>query len=235
MGTTVSDHGGLTGLADDDHTQYHTDARADAWIGAAGGAVTEVLTADGVGGFSWEPQASASDDLAAVCDRGYITNTPIDAQYFHIDAMRVIHRPGDGTIFFGDAVDATHGWYSVSCGIGALGAATGGDGTTAIGYQALRVSNTFSGYKTGVGERAMEANEDGQRNVWIGADALGANVSGDSNISIGSSSMNASTSGNQCVGIGRNSLHGNTTGYGNVGVTLSGRLLEHSEKLLMHT
>ncbi len=33
-GTTVSDHGGLTGLADDDHTQYHNDARAAAWINA---------------------------------------------------------------------------------------------------------------------------------------------------------------------------------------------------------
>ncbi len=33
-GTTVSDHGGLTGLADDDHAQYHNDARAAAWINA---------------------------------------------------------------------------------------------------------------------------------------------------------------------------------------------------------
>lgn len=29
-GAGVSDHGGLSGLADDDHTQYHTDARGDA-------------------------------------------------------------------------------------------------------------------------------------------------------------------------------------------------------------
>jgi hypothetical protein len=29
-GGGVSDHGALTGLADDDHTQYHTDARGDA-------------------------------------------------------------------------------------------------------------------------------------------------------------------------------------------------------------
>ncbi len=33
-GTTVSDHGGLTGLADDDHAQYHNDARATTWIDA---------------------------------------------------------------------------------------------------------------------------------------------------------------------------------------------------------
>jgi len=30
----VIDHGGLTGLADDDHTQYHTDARAATWLAA---------------------------------------------------------------------------------------------------------------------------------------------------------------------------------------------------------
>lgn len=29
----VTDHGGLTGLSDDDHTQYHTDSRADTWFG----------------------------------------------------------------------------------------------------------------------------------------------------------------------------------------------------------
>jgi hypothetical protein len=29
----ASDHGLLSGLSDDDHTQYHTDARADTWLG----------------------------------------------------------------------------------------------------------------------------------------------------------------------------------------------------------
>lgn len=32
-GGGVTDHGALTGLADDDHTQYHTDARALTWLG----------------------------------------------------------------------------------------------------------------------------------------------------------------------------------------------------------
>lgn len=36
MGATapITDHGALTGLADDDHAQYHTDARALAWLNA---------------------------------------------------------------------------------------------------------------------------------------------------------------------------------------------------------
>ena len=32
-GVAVSDHGSLSGLGDDDHTQYHTDARALTWLG----------------------------------------------------------------------------------------------------------------------------------------------------------------------------------------------------------
>jgi len=31
--STITDHGGLTGLADDDHTQYHNDTRALTWLG----------------------------------------------------------------------------------------------------------------------------------------------------------------------------------------------------------
>ena len=44
-GTTVSDHGNLTGLADDDHAQYHNDARAATWIDA-GFSTTGNITID---------------------------------------------------------------------------------------------------------------------------------------------------------------------------------------------
>lgn len=46
-----SDHGGLTGLDDDDHTQYHTDARAATWHGGlSGGHVTNDNSHDHSGG-----------------------------------------------------------------------------------------------------------------------------------------------------------------------------------------
>ena len=35
-GGGVTDHGALTGLADDDHTQYHNDARGDARLDGDG-------------------------------------------------------------------------------------------------------------------------------------------------------------------------------------------------------
>jgi hypothetical protein len=48
LGGGVSDHGALTGLADDDHTQYHNDARGDArYLKLAGGTMTGKITLDG--------------------------------------------------------------------------------------------------------------------------------------------------------------------------------------------
>lgn len=37
VGTSITDHGGLTGLADDDHPQYTTDAEAIVWAIVFGG------------------------------------------------------------------------------------------------------------------------------------------------------------------------------------------------------
>ena len=78
-GSAVSDHGMLTGLSDDDHAQYHNDARADTWIGFDVANVTEVLTSDGAGGYTWEVPADTLDD---VCDRGSTTDQTITAGGF---------------------------------------------------------------------------------------------------------------------------------------------------------
>lgn len=49
--TEASDHGALTGLADDDHLQYHTDARAATWLAA--GHETTYNHANYDTAFSW--------------------------------------------------------------------------------------------------------------------------------------------------------------------------------------
>jgi len=74
--TVVVDHGALTGLADDDHAQYHTDARGDAryvQVGAdaadlGSGTATDnyVLTADGLGGAAWEAPSGGVADGATL-------------------------------------------------------------------------------------------------------------------------------------------------------------------------
>jgi hypothetical protein len=52
----VSDHGLLTGLADDDHTQYHTDARGDARYSQLGHTHSEYLLSSGLS--EWDEQTS---------------------------------------------------------------------------------------------------------------------------------------------------------------------------------
>lgn len=42
----VTDHGALTGLGDDDHTQYHTDARALTWVNTITGSVLQAWDQD---------------------------------------------------------------------------------------------------------------------------------------------------------------------------------------------
>jgi hypothetical protein len=58
-GTGVTDHGALSGLADDDHAQYHTDARALTWLG------TKV-----VGDLSGMPSIGTARQVARVNDAG---------------------------------------------------------------------------------------------------------------------------------------------------------------------
>ena len=69
-GTTVADHGNLTGLSDDDHAQYHNDARAVTWIGLDAAAGGKVLTADGASGYTWETPVSGVTDHGALTGLG---------------------------------------------------------------------------------------------------------------------------------------------------------------------
>lgn len=81
-GGGVTDHGALTGLADDDHTQYHTDARGDARYSALGHGhvisdVTGLQTAlDGKAAASHTHTATEISDSTAV---GRSVLTAVDA------------------------------------------------------------------------------------------------------------------------------------------------------------
>lgn len=59
--TGVSDHGALTGLTDDDHTQYHTEGRANTWLGTK--STTDL--AEGANLYYTEARVSANTDVAA--------------------------------------------------------------------------------------------------------------------------------------------------------------------------
>jgi len=86
LGTAgVTDHGALTGLADDDHTQYHNDTRGDArYLQLSGGTLTGSLTTDNI---IVSPNNSIYYSVA-----GNTSVDPvvwIDAQNTNVDLMRV--------------------------------------------------------------------------------------------------------------------------------------------------
>lgn len=57
----ISDHGALSGLTDDDHTQYHTDARALTWLGTR--STTDL--SEGTNLYYTEVRVSANTDVSA--------------------------------------------------------------------------------------------------------------------------------------------------------------------------
>lgn len=61
----VSDHGALTGLADDDHTQYHNDARGDARYDALGAAATVQGNLDSHTGDTSNPHEVTTGKIGA--------------------------------------------------------------------------------------------------------------------------------------------------------------------------
>lgn len=60
-GGGITDHGALTGLADDDHSQYHTDARALTWLGTR--STTDL--AEGINLYYTEARVSANVSVVA--------------------------------------------------------------------------------------------------------------------------------------------------------------------------
>lgn len=116
-GSGVTDHGQLTGLADDDHTQYLNTARHNA-IDAAdhgSGAATDgyVLTADGAGGAAWEPAqagAAAFDDLTDVT-----ITTPTTGDLVRYNGTTWVNYPDSNyaaSSHIHDATDITTGTFA---------------------------------------------------------------------------------------------------------------------------
>lgn len=68
----VVDHGDLEGLADDDHTQYHNDARALTWL------LTRTTTdiSEGTNLYYTEAKVSANIDVASNTAHALLTNNP---------------------------------------------------------------------------------------------------------------------------------------------------------------
>jgi len=80
--TGVTDHGALTGLTDDDHTQYHTDARALTWLGTR--STTDLPEGTNLyytnTRFDTQLATKDTDDLTEGATNLYYTNARFDTQ-----------------------------------------------------------------------------------------------------------------------------------------------------------
>jgi copper chaperone CopZ len=118
------DHGALTGLADDDHTQYLNVARHAAIDAADHGAGPstdgQVLTSDGAGGAEWE------DALGGVSDHGALTGLADD------DHTQYLLAAGTRQATFLDVSGLT-GAVSASRYVGATTSGAPASGTFAVG------------------------------------------------------------------------------------------------------
>jgi hypothetical protein len=91
-GGGVSDHGALTGLADDDHTQYHTDARGDARYDALGDAAAAQAAAEATAAA-----ALTAHEAAANPHPGYLTSAEGDAAYDALGAAAAAQTAAEAT------------------------------------------------------------------------------------------------------------------------------------------
>lgn len=68
-GGGVADHGALTGLTDDDHSQYHNNSRADTWLATSAAAAASIIAA-GVTPVAADLAARGNETLTVVKGTG---------------------------------------------------------------------------------------------------------------------------------------------------------------------
>ena len=219
----AADHGELSGLADDDHTQY---LLADGTRQVDGN-----LTIDNTNREALLVRKNADGGNVFVVDTtndeieiptGSIklvsTTTSVTGIIFK-GADRFIHDfqhpTGGGAVpignntFIGDragnftmGATATQAWFS--------------SGNTGVGYRTL--ASLTTGYSNmAVGAESLSNATTGYSNVGIGAEALKLLVSGSSNVAIGTGALKLCT-GSYNVAIGMEALIGVTSGVSNVAI-----------------
>ena len=124
-GGGASDHGDLTGLADDDHLQYHTDARAATWLelqSIAWSAITGVP--------AYQPADADLDDLAdgsltgskvEIDPVGYevLTATDLQAAVDEIENL-LLNSRSTGIRYGGGLTDLGAGVVRIAAGVGGI-------------------------------------------------------------------------------------------------------------------
>ena len=188
-GGGVTDHGALSGLSDDDHSQYHNDARGDIRYGQ--------LAVDNV----WQ---------GAQTFEGRINTVASDASgngVIYRGSQRFFHTSGGQQEYVFDT-----GFPNTFLGKEAGNLTTTSTSNTGIGNYVL--SQITTGVRnTGIGSSALQNLQTGVDNMAMGSNALAFLVSGGSNVGVGKNPLQNITTGVGNIGIGRNAGFW----FGNVG------------------
>ena len=198
----VGDHGSLTGLNDDDHTQY--------------------ILVDGTRAFTGSVTIQTGDFL--------LTDTTPSAGIIYKGSDRFIHSyshaNNDGyNVFVGQnagnftmySAISSQSSYNTGLGANVLDSLTTGFNNVGIGYNVL--TNTTTGPRNvAIGHSSMLSNTNGYDNVAAGFESLRSNQGGSANISIGNYSLRSNTGGFSNVAVGQSSLYFNVNGYYNTAI-----------------
>lgn len=117
---TISDHGNLAGLGDDDHTQYHTAARADTWLGTKDtDDVAEGVTNLYFTNTRADTRADVriplhADVVAAKTHANTVTGNPHSLDASDVGATGASHHGGTNVSDHPEATGATRGFMSAA-------------------------------------------------------------------------------------------------------------------------
>lgn len=186
VGQISTDHGALTGLADDDHTQY---LLADG---------TRTLT----GTFTLAGRMSVTDTGNSV--------------FIGEDAGAVDDLTDNRNVFIGYQAGKvnTTGNHNIALGLRPLYTNTTGYDNLAIGSESL-YTNLNGASNTAIGPDTLHGNTSGQANIAIGSKALYTNTDGCGQTAIGSNAL-WQHNGYSNTGVGSSALSNLTTGNYNI-------------------
>jgi hypothetical protein len=112
---------------------------------------------------------------------------------------------------YGLTVGRGAGAVATNTAVGASALSTNSTGglTTAVGFEAAKVST--AGDLDAFGYQSLKANTTGTANAAFGTIALSANTTGIANVAAGRAALNVNTTGSYNTAIGRSALEANTT------------------------
>jgi hypothetical protein len=214
------DHGSIGGLADDDHTQYHTDGRANTWLGTK--SIADLGTKDHhlLAGLTDDDHTQYLRLAGRSGGQTAIGGTDSGDDF----TLQSTSHATKGHILFG-----TSGYDEVNNRLG-LGLTAPNEQLELTANMRIAVTTASTiGVILKAGNRFIhdykDATADGH-NIFIGENAGnftmgpggGASSLASDNIGIGLNVLDALTTGYKNIGVGHSVLSGNTEGYENVGI-----------------